>query len=149
MWYNIFMGYKNTDTERWCNVCKKYSPVDNFHRDNSRKDGYTSYCKPCKLEQNQKWRHKNKEKLKKSQRQTRRKRVYGVNDEHYQDMLTKQSNSCAICQKLIGWEAAVDHCHKTNIVRGLLCSSCNTGIGMLKDDTNILKNAIIYLEKIH
>lgn len=43
---------------------------------------------------------------------------------------------------------SVDHCHKTGKVRGLLCSNCNTAIGLLKEDINVLKNAINYLTTI-
>lgn len=69
-------------------------------------------------------------------------------------MVRKQHNKCAICgnketKKLHGKvvSLAVDHCHKTGKVRGLLCQNCNHGIGMLKDDPKLLKNAIIYLSK--
>lgn len=44
----------------------------------------------------------------------------------------------------VSW--SIDHCHKTGKVRGLLCKTCNTGIGHLKDDPNILRSAINYLE---
>lgn len=40
---------------------------------------------------------------------------------------------------------SVDHCHKTGKVRGLLCSGCNKGLGMMKDNIDILKNAIKWL----
>lgn len=40
---------------------------------------------------------------------------------------------------------AVDHCHKTNMVRGLLCHRCNTAIGLLNDDFTTLKSALKYL----
>jgi lipopolysaccharide biosynthesis glycosyltransferase len=140
------MGYKNTETTRWCNVCKSFLAVEMFHTDNSRKDGYTSYCKPCKLEKNREWREKNPKSYKMSQRRQRRKREYGVSDEDYSNMLIAQSDCCAICKVSIGWEAAVDHCHKTGKVRGLLCNTCNTGIGMLKDDVEVIQNAVYYLK---
>lgn len=139
------MGYKNSETSRWCNVCKKFLPVDQFHKDRSRKDGHTSYCKPCKLIKNKEWGEANPKSYKESQRRSNRKRIYGLSDEDYSNMLIFQNNSCAICKTDIGWEAAVDHCHETNKVRGLLCRNCNSGIGFLKDDINILENAIKYL----
>lgn len=52
-------------------------------------------------------------------------------------------HGCALCgsnQKLV-----VDHCHKTNKVRGVLCSNCNLGIGLLKDNKDTMMNAINYV----
>lgn len=59
-------------------------------------------------------------------------------------MIENQKGLCLICtekpEKLF-----IDNCHETGKVRGLLCSSCNTGIGMLKDDPDVLRAAISYL----
>ena len=41
----------------------------------------------------------------------------------------------------------VDHCHKTGKIRGLLCNSCNTALGLLKDDISLFKRSIDYLNK--
>lgn len=41
----------------------------------------------------------------------------------------------------------VDHCHETGEVRGLLCSKCNTAIGMFQEDINVMYRAIEYLSK--
>ena len=71
---------------------------------------------------------------------------FNINKEQYNQMFTSQDGKCAICNnemKVIN----IDHCHETNIVRGLLCTSCNTGIGKLKEDINIMKSAINYLTK--
>ena len=59
-----------------------------------------------------------------------------------------QDGKCAICSNpQENRRLAVDHCHKTGKVRGLLCQGCNTGIGGLKDDTERIKKAIDYLKK--
>jgi len=67
--------------------------------------------------------------------------------EEFRMMLSNQNNSCCICEEVFidDKSAHVDHCHKTNQVRGLLCSKCNHGLGLFKDDVGILKNAINYL----
>lgn len=58
-------------------------------------------------------------------------------------------SGCCICDKTIednGQLLSVDHCHKTNKIRGLLCSSCNFMIGLSKDSPIILRKAADYLE---
>ena len=45
-----------------------------------------------------------------------------------------------------GKRLAVDHCHKTGKIRGLLCTKCNIGLGYFNDDVILLKNSIRYLE---
>lgn len=72
--------------------------------------------------------------------------------EHYQELIDKQNNKCAICKqeetrmhngKLT--RLCIDHCHSSGKVRGLLCHACNTAIGKFKDDVTLLNSAILYL----
>ena len=59
-----------------------------------------------------------------------------------------QDGKCAICGKRDELRRlALDHCHKTGKLRGLLCMQCNTGLGQFRDDTNLLQKAITYLSK--
>ena len=79
---------------------------------------------------------------------------FGISLNEYSKMYMDQGGKCAICN---GTDAgtrngkektfAVDHDHKTGKVRGLLCEACNTGIGKLKDDPEVLRSAIQYLER--
>ena len=63
-------------------------------------------------------------------------------------MLKKQNNKCKICNtKFSKVTPNIDHCHTTNKVRGILCSFCNTGLGLFKDNTENLTNAITYLKE--
>lgn len=139
--------YKNTHTHKFCPKCKQMLPRTEFYKDSARKEGVTAYCKSCKTMVNQNWRDQNPEKYKKSQLKQRRKREYGISDEYVQKMLDTQKYKCAICFKKISWNCHVDHDHISGEVRGLLCLTCNTGIGMLKDDIQILTSAINYLKK--
>ena len=76
------------------------------------------------------------------------KRDYGLTYDQYLCMLKSQGGVCAICGKAEEKRRlAVDHCHNTGVIRGLLCGMCNTAIGKLNDDVNLLKKAIEYLEK--
>ena len=84
------------------------------------------------------------------QRKSYYKRTYGISLEDYKEMLAAQSGRCSICgihQDNVpkGRWLAVDHCHHTGKVRGLLCLHCNTGIGKLQDDVFLLQAAIDYL----
>ena len=83
-----------------------------------------------------------------------RKRKFGITPERYAEMFNSQNGLCAICNQpetatRMGKvkTLAVDHCHTTGIVRGLLCADCNTGIGKLKEDFDIFNSAIQYLAK--
>lgn len=75
---------------------------------------------------------------------------YNLEPEHKQALLEKQKGCCAICGYKFGQKKGdikVDHCHTKGNVRGLLCDLCNRGIGMLREDANILTNAINYLAR--
>ena len=76
-----------------------------------------------------------------------RKGRYGLNKADIKIMLDKQNEECAICYSKLTMSFCVDHNHKTNKVRGLLCTNCNTGLGMFKDSINLLKNAREYMRK--
>jgi hypothetical protein len=71
---------------------------------------------------------------------------YGITAEEYKALLLSQNNACAICNvKLV--RPYIDHDHATGRVRGFLCNNCNGGIGLLKDNPDILRNAIAYLTR--
>jgi hypothetical protein len=96
-----------------------------------------------------------KQRYKQNKKQIRKRiiaRKYNVTVNWYNETLDKQRGICAICQKpeTAKWggnvkQLAVDHCHSTEKVRGLLCHACNTGIGSLNDDPLLLQRAIDYL----
>ncbi len=76
------------------------------------------------------------------------KRMFGISLADYEEMLAKQNGVCAICEnKDAYFKLAVDHCHVTGVIRGLLCSQCNRGLGCLGDSPERLRRAIAYLER--
>lgn len=90
------------------------------------------------------------------QSHTRLKRLFGISQQQYDEMALKQNNLCAICNqpetmldnKQLGVrKLAVDHCHITKKIRGLLCFNCNIGLGKFKDSIEMLQKAINYLIK--
>lgn len=78
---------------------------------------------------------------------------YGITPADYDAMLESQAGRCAICQtddpasRSGSWH--VDHCHDTGVVRGLLCTRCNIGLGQFRDDAARLRAAIDYLNAYH
>lgn len=102
------------------------------------------------------WRTSNRDKLKKYRKNADLKKDYGISLDTYNAMLLEQAGLCAICNEPetqecyrtgVTYNLAVDHCHASGNVRQLLCSRCNRTLGMVNDDTKLLKNMIAYLEK--
>ena len=80
------------------------------------------------------------------------KRHYGITTKQYNELFERQRGVCAICGcapsggGTNGRTLCVDHDHKTGMVRGLLCASCNRGIGSMGDSVKIVRCALEYLE---
>ena len=108
-------------------------------------------------ESNHKWYVKNAERLKQKQAQWQKEnpelrrtqqnrlrwRKMGVSVEQVESARKTQSNCCAICNK--STKLYVDHSHKTNTFRGLLCNHCNVGLGHFFDSVELLQKAVEYL----
>ncbi len=74
---------------------------------------------------------------------------YNITTKEYNFLFNIQDGRCKICnthQTLLNKKLVVDHCHKTGHVRGLLCNSCNSGLGFFKDNRRSLERAIEYLK---
>ncbi|MCB1711167.1 MAG: endonuclease VII domain-containing protein [Candidatus Riesia sp.] len=155
---------------KYCSGCDKDKSIEDFGIDRSEKDGRRFQCKICRNKKQREYAKNNKEKIKernKKKRESRKayyqspkgiessrrahlKRKYGISLEEYEKLSKKQNNKCAICTKEENSERnnflCVDHNHSTGQIRGLLCSNCNRGLGLLKDNEIILNNAIKYLQ---
>lgn len=121
-----------------CSKCENILDLGLFHKDKNTKTGFASRCKYCIKEINS-----NKCKKKKSLK--RIKNLYGIEEGLASKLLSIEN--CQICSLPFDDKnpLCIDHCHNTGVVRGVLCRSCNTGIGLLKDDVKILNSAISYL----
>ena len=149
-----------------CSKCGVEKPLDVFHRDSRRSDGRHRHCKECVLVRVAKYRADNPDKVKASQKRSRKKNpdvyrnkqllwTFGITLEEYQRMEAGQGGTCAVCrrpeteihpQSGKPRNLAVDHNHDTGAIRGLLCNACNRGIGLLNDDPNLLEAAAQYLK---
>jgi len=105
------------------------------------------------------WREKNKQRALEINRQSmrrnranvtryRRLKKYGLDATAFEALLKAQHGKCAICARAFGdgVRLHVDHCHASNVVRGLLCSTCNSGLGHFKDNEEFLMSAAKYLK---
>jgi hypothetical protein len=130
-----------------CRSCHDLKPTEDFAV--RTRTVRRTQCKSCLAEYKRSYHQKNPEQYQKHieiSRNSRLKRVFGITQDEYECLLKSQEGVCAIC-KLgpNGIRLAVDHNHKTGQVRGLLCITCNTGIGMFKDDPDLLHRGIFYL----
>ena len=85
----------------------------------------------------------------KNSRRTRLKHFYNMTVVEYDELYNAQGGKCAICgihQSELKQSLCVDHNHITGEIRGLLCSNCNAGIGMLQDNSDIIEKALQYMK---
>lgn len=82
-------------------------------------------------------------------------REYGLTPQQYDELLEQQTGVCAVCEcpetKLDHRtkrprQLAVDHCHETGQIRGLLCQDCNQALGKLGESVERVKRLLHYLE---
>jgi hypothetical protein len=127
-----------------CPVCKTL--------DHPKSDSKGHLCKPCAVKRTTDWGKDNPERFFFNQIKAK----YGISKEDYLSLVERQENKCAICnneetapntwKKDKARRLAIDHCHKTGIIRGLLCYRCNTTLGKVEDTPELLRNMAAYLE---
>jgi len=126
---------------RKCNSCGEIKVLEEFSLNSFGAFGRASQCRSC---YNDKKRNRpNNPELNKHNSLSKH---YGIGLEDYKKLYNEQEGKCKICQEYFDI-LDVDHCHTSNKIRGLLCSTCNSGLGMFKDNIELLKIAIKYLEE--
>ena len=123
---------------RICTKCNQEKPSNEFYleKDKRATNGIAqrSTCKTCTEDR------KYKRFIEKT---------YNFTFDEYERLFEDQKGKCAICESRISSTRTsrlfVDHCHHSGKVRGLLCSSCNHGLGLFKDSPKLLSKAIEYL----
>lgn len=173
--YNTEYKRQHVGMDKFCKKCQKTQTLESFYKDKSKKDGLSTTCKKCRKKQMaeyrskpeiaekarrraRKWHQDNKEYARKyrQERYDPEKRLkkllsrYDLTLEEYNTLSQKQNGCCAICGTTKGSKnggrLVVDHCHESGNIRGLLCHSCNRGLGMFRDKPELLKKALKYLE---
>ena len=129
-----------------CTKCGEEKPKSEFYKQKTHKDGFRSQCKACTNKHGKQYR-KNDEYVE-NRRKYILKHKHGLTSKQYNEMFEKQNGLCAICGKpeVKKW-LDVDHNHKTNKIRGLLCGSCNRMLGLAKDNDQILILGALYLRR--
>jgi hypothetical protein len=118
-------------TSKICKTCKMEKSLDSFGKHKGRRLGLADSCRDCR-------------------NQTALFQRFGITKEERKRMSDDHGNKCAICdihQLELSLTLAVDHCHTTGKIRGLLCVNCNQGLGKFKDNPSLLEAAIKYLQK--
>lgn len=130
---------------RTCSKCKESKPLGAFSFNRRALGTRQSQCKPCILVSTRAWKQRNLEKFKRYQFRKKLEERYGLSLDQYSEMLKNQGGCCKICGSPQKKRLAVDHCHTSGLVRGLLCDLCNRGLGYFKDSPNVLTKAADYL----
>ena len=141
-----------------CSKCKESKPVSAFFV----ADGRVRYqCKHCHGQGGVNYKRSNSEARKRYASKTREWRIFkefGITVDEYNCMHDAQKGRCKLCGQPESspgnslWgntgprRLAVDHNHITNVIRGLLCSNCNRALGLFRDNCQLLRRAVIYIE---
>lgn len=156
-----------------CTTCKKEKPPSDFPKNKRTKSGIHYECKECGRARSRKWTQDNPErnlkryqdwskenreraneisrdyrsrqKVKPEYRYLTLARRYGETPTFYKEMEAQQEGLCLTC----GQEAkplVVDHCHTTGKVRGMLCRRCNSCLGLVGENPEVLENMMSYLK---
>lgn len=123
-----------------CNCCGGEFPAtrEYFSPNKLGRHGLMPKCKPCRNKLN-------KEAYPERTREYNYIWKYGLTLEEYNSLLDSQDGVCAVCGGPNKRAMVIDHDHETGEIRGLLCDSCNRGLGFFSDDPDLLSKASEYL----
>ena len=135
--------------EKLCSKCKQIKSYDDFSVSARNRSGRMSDCKSCRNA------HRKATHDPLRARGYNLRRNYQLTNEQYELRSQSQDNACAIClmhvsamplhKNQLGY-LHVDHDHKTGVVRGLLCTHCNTALGYVREDPIIVHALLAYLQ---
>ena len=131
-----------------CSCCNTEQPEENFY---IRKEtgGLHPGCKSCRRKKALASKKSNPDKVALNDRRHYWKKKYGITEADYNAMLVRQNGVCEICKEPESYKQyhlAVDHCHATGKIRGILSRNCNLAVGCLKEQVSRAESLISYLE---
>lgn len=121
-----------------CSKCNEDKELSQFYKRSPKAGGgLEAFCKKCKAEyykRDRRWGHLYER--------------YKITKEQYEQLFDSQEGRCAICdENSTDGVLAVDHCHSSGDIRGLLCKNCNSAIGLLGDTSESVFKAYNYLRR--
>lgn len=126
-----------------CGSCSGEFPETEFHKQPTGRAGRHSYCRDCANTKQRLTRVRNH--TPEQKRKWLLKGRYNLTPEDVERMLQEQNGLCGICRKEMP-KPCIDHCHKSGVVRGLLCKGCNLRLGVIDNEEYVLA-ALVYLQK--
>lgn len=135
------------------NIGKKIYREKNKEKINETQRQYRENNREKILKGKKDYYYKNHEKCKEERRiydkNVKRFKTYNITKDIFIDLLILQKNKCKICNNIFinNSKAFIDHNHKNGTIRGLLCMSCNLGLGNFKDNPTLLNKAAEYIKK--
>jgi hypothetical protein len=125
-----------------CRKCGETKPRSEFYT-----KPFKRRCRVCIRQETQDWRDRNREAVRSMSRANRLKTMYGITVMEWAALVLASGGFCALCGR--EEPLSVDHDHETGAIRGMLCRTCNTGLGCFRDDTALLDEAKKYLGTSH
>ena len=163
--------------EKVCKRCGVTKPLDQFYGDSAARDRHRPECKACTAAQRKAWyegnrareiervtawqrangdrvaanrtRRRQRPEVKAKERGDHLRRTHGITIDDYEAMVVAQKGRCCICGRrpAQGKSFHIDHDHVTNRIRGLLCGSCNYGLGLFAESPARLQRAAAYVTR--
>jgi len=140
-----------------CPKCGTPREDEEFYKNKSEPDGMQIWCITCRRTADRAYYLENREWILIREWRSSLVRRYNITYEQYFSILDKQGGVCAVCGKaeFTQRQLCVDHDHTCcpgpvscgKCIRGLLCSKCNRGLGLLKDSCELLEKALTYLRR--
>lgn len=133
-----------------CTKCLLDLPVENYRPRADRPGMYYSVCRQCDNKKKNAWMKNNPEKAKQANFRHDLSRHYGLSLEQYNQMYAKCEGRCECCgahESEFKRGLHIDHDKETGLIRGILCTRCNPGLGYFQHSSERLQMAIKYLDK--